>query len=131
MDIYQGGCACGAVRYSSKQAPQFSFHCQCRNCQRVTGTGHSSLLMLTLSAVSVTGKLKFYEQPTDDGNISSSGFCPQCGSPVLSKSSGYPEIVFVHAASLDDPSVFKPQKVVWSSRKQHWDYTDPELPADA
>jgi len=58
----------------------------------------------------------------------SSGFCPTCGSPILKKSSGYPELLFINAATLDDPSLFKPQKVVWIiSGKQPWDYVDPSL----
>ena len=36
-----GGCACGAVRYEIAADPQFQGQCQCRDCQRATGTGHA------------------------------------------------------------------------------------------
>jgi hypothetical protein len=37
-----GGCACGAIRYATRHAPVFQNHCQCRDCQRRSGTGHGS-----------------------------------------------------------------------------------------
>lgn len=125
---YVGGCSCGAVRYTISAAPSFSFHCQCRQCQRATGTGHASLLVVPADAVSLSGELRFYEQKADDGNTVSRGFCPLCGSPVAGKSSGHPDIMLVSAASLDDPALFRPEKVLWSSSGQPWDYTDPALP---
>lgn len=127
MSQYEGGCACGAIRYEVRAEPQFSFHCQCRQCQRITGTGHASQFMVPEDAVTIHGELAFYELRADSGNTVSSGFCPNCGSPILKKSSGYPEALFLHAASLDDPGRFKPQEVVWSASRQPWDYMDPAL----
>jgi hypothetical protein len=130
MSKYQGGCACGAVRYATDAEPQLAFHCHCRQCQRSTGTGHSSLFIVPKSDVTITGELKFFDQSADDGATVSRGFCPVCGSPVLGRTTGYPDILMIHAASLDDPALFKPQKTVWSSARPPWDYPDPGLPAD-
>ena len=41
---YTGGCACGAIRYDIAGEPVFMNHCQCRDCQRKSGTGHGSYL---------------------------------------------------------------------------------------
>ena len=41
---YAGGCACGAIRYVATGAPVFANHCQCRDCQKRSGTGHGSYL---------------------------------------------------------------------------------------
>ena len=128
MDKLTGGCACGAVRYTITEEPYFSFHCQCRQCQRSTGTGHASQFSVPANAVNFTGEIKFYTQQADDASSVSRGFCPQCGSPIMGKTTGYKDILFIHAASLDDPALFKPQKVVWSEFGQPWDYVDPDLP---
>lgn len=128
MSLLTGGCACGAVRYSVSAGPGFSFHCQCRQCQRATGTGHASLFIVPRDAVSVAGELKFFDQVADDGAQVSRGFCPHCGSPLLGKTTGYPDVLLITAASLDDPMQFRPQKVVFSASKQPWDYVDPALP---
>lgn len=127
MSQYEGGCSCGAIRYELRSEPQFSFHCQCRQCQRITGTGHASQFMVPRGTVTLRGKLTYYELRADSGNTVRSGFCPTCGSPILKTSAGHPEAMFFHAASLDDPTRFKPQKIVWSSGAQPWDYVDPNL----
>jgi hypothetical protein len=84
-------------------------------------------MALPAKAVTIVGALRFYETTADSGNKVSSGFCAICGSPILKKSSGYPEMVFVHAATLDDPSGFSPQSAVWGASRQPWDYLDPAL----
>ncbi len=38
-----------------------------------------------------------------------------------------PQFIAVHAASLDDPSRFKPQAVTYMSRALDWDKLDPAL----
>lgn len=127
MSQYEGGCACGAIRYEVRAEPRFSFHCHCRQCQRITGAGHASQFMVPEEKVTIRGRLTFYELRADSGNTVSSGFCATCGNPILKKSAGYPEVLFFHAASLDDPGLFKPQKIVRSSSKQPWDFVDPGL----
>lgn len=128
MTPLTGGCACGAVRYCITAEPGFSFHCQCRQCQRASGAGHASLFVVPKAAVSVEGDVKFHDQTADDGATVSRGFCPRCGSPVLGQSSGAADVLLIAAASLDDPARFAPQKVVFSASGQPWDYLDPALP---
>ncbi len=123
----QGGCACSAVRYSIATKPIFSFHCQCRQCQRSSGSGHASLFSVTKASVTLTGEVKFHEQLADDGAIVSRGFCPHCGSPIIGKTSGHPDLYLITAASLDDPAQFKPQQVVFHEGAQPWDFVDPTL----
>ena len=40
-----------------------------------------------------------------------------------------PDMTTITAGSLDDPSVFKPQFVVYTSRGHAWDRVDPALPS--
>ena len=51
---YTGGCACGAIRYSIAGEPLFSYHCQCRDCQRESGSGHGSYATFARAGVTVT-----------------------------------------------------------------------------
>lgn len=54
---YTGGCACGAIRYATRHAPIFQNHCQCRDCQRRSGTGHGSWLTFPArSEMMITGE---------------------------------------------------------------------------
>ena len=126
-NVISGGCACGAVRYTTTVEPAFSFHCQCRQCQRSTGSGHASAFVVPRDAVAVTGSIRFYERISDAGNTVNQGFCAECGSPLMNKNSGYPDSVYFHAATLDDPSIFKPTTVLFSDAAQPWDYIDPNI----
>ncbi len=76
----------------------------------------------------VTGEIRFYDKLADSGNMVSRGFCPTCGSPVYSRNSGMPGVVFVRASSLDDPDIFHPQMVVYAKRDVKWGSIDPTLP---
>jgi hypothetical protein len=56
---YTGGCACGAIRYATRHAPVFQNHCQCRDCQRRSGTGHGSWLTFPArSEMTISGEAK-------------------------------------------------------------------------
>jgi len=123
-----GGCACGAIRYEIKSAPEFTLICQCRQCQKITGSGHAASFAVTVDTTTIQGNIKFYELTADDGNKVSSGFCDRCGNPVLKKTSAMPQFFFFHAATLDDPSHYSPEMVVYSQFKQPWDYVDPSIP---
>jgi hypothetical protein len=124
----QGGCACRAVRYEAQAEPLMAIQCQCKDCQRATGTGHNCAMAFPKDQVKLTGKLKYYDVKADSGSTVSRGFCPECGSPVASKSTGFSEMTILTAGSLDDPSIFKPGIAVYAARGQDWDHMDPEIP---
>lgn len=123
-----GGCACSTIRYEIHGEPEFSIICQCRQCQRISGSGHAAQFAVTVRDTRITGELSFYEFTADSGHTVNSGFCPTCGSPVLKKTTKVPELLFFHAATLDDPKIFKPEMVVYQSSGQPWDRIDPDLP---
>ena len=123
-----GRCACGAVKYTTTSKPEFTLICQCRQCQRISGSGHAAQFAVQVKETTIDGEVRFYEQIAESGNTVSSGFCANCGSPMLKKTTKMPELFFFHAATMDDPSTFKPQVVVYEDSKQPWDHVDPEIP---
>jgi hypothetical protein len=125
---FNGGCACGAIRYESAADPQFQAQCQCRDCQRATGTGHADILSFAEKDLNLSGQLSFHEVTGGRGKTVSRGFCAKCGSPVLWRFAVNPGIAVVMAGSLDDPSVFLPQAVMFASQGHVWDYLNPGLP---
>ncbi|WP_282607767.1 GFA family protein [Pelagibius sp. Alg239-R121] len=122
-----GGCACGAVRYSASSEVEFAFHCHCRKCQRATGGGHSSAFAVQRNEVRLAGEIRQYEQTIENGTVTCSSFCPTCGSPLFSSTARFPERLYIHAATLDDPSRFEPKFVVFEEAAQPWDQVNPEL----
>lgn len=126
---FRGGCLCGAIRYEITAEPMIAGQCQCLDCQRETGGGHASFMAFPADAVQLTGTPRFYEAKADSGNTVRRGSCPTCGSPVVRRTSGMPDMMTISAGSLDDPSVFKPEFVVYTSRGHAWDRIDPALPS--
>ena len=129
MDMaYTGGCACGAVRYRVEDVPAVENHCQCRDCQRRSGTGHSSYLtFLDRSKTTVTGHPSAWRVTGDSGNDKIHSFCAICGTPVYLTFSGMPDLFAVHPGSLDEPERFKPQLVTYAKGALDWDAVDPDI----
>lgn len=124
---YTGGCACGAIRYSIAGEPLFANHCQCRDCQRESGTGHGSYATFPRARVTVTGEAKKWDMVGDSGNVKTRAFCPECGLAVYMTFTAMPDIFTIRATSLDDPARYKPQAVTYAVRAYDWDHLDSSL----
>lgn len=123
-----GGCACGAVRYEITSTPVFENHCQCIECQRRGSTGHSSYLTFPNRAdASITGEAKIWKVAGDSGNLKAHAFCPACGAPVFLTFDAMPDLIAIHAASLDDPGQFEPKAITYNIREHAWDRLDRSL----
>ncbi|MEM5473736.1 GFA family protein [Hoeflea sp. AS60] len=127
---YTGGCACGSLRYEIESDPVFSNHCQCTDCRKRSGTGHSSYLTFpNRSAVTVRGAAKTWAIRADSGYDKHHAFCPACGTPVYLTFDAMPGIFTIHASSLDDPSLFAPSVITYARSALEWDDMNPVLTA--
>ncbi|WP_170415152.1 GFA family protein [Ruegeria arenilitoris] len=120
-DKIEGGCKCGLVRYSGFRSDLPMFRCHCRDCQQLTGSGHSEMVPLVAKSVSIGDALKTFEMAGGSGLSTFSGFCPNCGSPLIRRSERMSDCIYVHAASMDDPSKYHPAKSIYSEAAQAWD----------
>ena len=69
----EGGCSCGAIRYEIPGEPVFMNHCQCRDCQHQSGTGHGSYLTFPdRKSVKLEGKAVHWDIVADSGNVKGS-----------------------------------------------------------
>ena len=125
--IYSGGCACGAIRYEISGEPAAMLHCQCRQCQRDSGTGHQSHLTFIDASMTSTGDVSHWRSTGDGGTVKDRGFCPTCGSSIFLTFPAMPNVLIVTPASLDDPSVFTPTTATWTRAGQVWDHLNPGI----
>ena len=116
----EGGCLCGAVRYSVAAEPVMQAVCHCKNCQCQAGSGWSMIMGVPAAALAITGEVKTYQDHGESGGDVLRQFCPTCGSPLFSRVSAAPDLVFIKAGTLDDTSQFTPQMQLWTDSKQHW-----------
>lgn len=128
MTKLSGGCACGAIRYEAGAEPLLMLNCHCRDCQRASGSGFAAIVVLPGDAVKLTGEPRYHAVTGSSGRPVERGFCPACGSPVAVKLGHMPDVFGVHAASLDDPSLFKPAVDLFTASAHAWDHMDPNLP---
>jgi len=128
-DKYEsGGCLCGAIKYEFDKSNLISaHHCHCIDCQKSTGSGKSTILLLPAQAILMDGELKFYTSTTSSGRNMSRGFCQECGSPVLSFIKEMQEVNFLKAGSLDDSSWLKIDSNFYSSSAHSWSPIDDDI----
>lgn len=124
---YTGGCACGAIRFEITGEPVFANHCQCRDCQHMSGTGHGSYMTFPREGVKCSGEATLWDMKGDSGQIKTRAFCPTCGSPVYMTFAAMPGIFTVHATSLDDPGRFMPKVLTYAMGGHAWDQLDAAL----
>jgi hypothetical protein len=114
-----GGCACGAVRYRVTSAPLIVHCCHCLNCQRQTGSAFVINLLVESDCVDVDGEPHAVDAPRDDGSAQRIYRCPSCEIAVFSEY-GWPELKFVRAGTLDDPSTVQPDVHIFTRSKVPW-----------
>jgi len=122
-DRIVGGCKCGLVRYEGAWLDAPMFRCHCRDCQQLTGSGHSEMVPLAIEGFEIGDACKTYEMLGGSGQPTYSGFCPNCGSPLTRNSARMNDRIYVHASSLDYPARYSPEKSIYSSAAQDWDKT--------
>ena len=127
-NTFTGGCACRAIRYEIRGEPAVMLDCQCRQCQRDSGTGHQSHLTFVAVDVKIEGAASHWNSVGDGGTVKERAFCPLCGSAVYMTFPDMPEVFIVTPSSLDDPERYSPQMITWTAAAQTWDRVDPSLP---
>ncbi|MFT3782404.1 MAG: GFA family protein [Nibricoccus sp.] len=130
---FTGGCVCGFVHYECSAAPYQiqMFRCHCRDCQHVTGGGHTPVVYVPASTFKIThGTLRYFKTDSEfmGAHSHQRGFCPECGSRITGGEGPSSTGIGMTAGSLDDPSVFKPQAEIWVSDAQPWDLMDAAAP---
>ena len=78
---YTGGCACGAIRYEITAEPIEMNDCQCRQCQRTSGTGHGSYLAFLRTAVTAKGEPQHWDAAATMGPSSPAPSAQAAGRP--------------------------------------------------
>lgn len=125
--IYKGRCLCGAVTYEIQATPKIVAHCHCVDCQRLSGSGHSTGAMFSEDSFKLKGKTAEYQLKSNNHTVVTRVFCPTCGSPILGKNTGMPGFVTVTLGTLEDSSELMPEVSIFSRNCKKWDIMDTSL----
>lgn len=125
-----GGCLCGKIRYSfPRDAAISAHHCHCTDCQKCTGSGKATIIFVAAAALDISEDFKTFTVTGSDGTRVTRGFCPDCGSPIISYVKELPDVKFIKAGSLDDSSWVTITSSYWDSSAQPWSPVDATLPS--
>ncbi len=84
-----------------------SGNCHCKDCQKATGSGKATIIYIPSESLKINDDYKVYSVIGYEGSNVNRGFCPNCGSPIISYVSEQPDVKFIKAGSLDDSSWLK------------------------
>jgi len=74
---FEGGCACGNVRYRMQRTPLFVHCCHCRWCQRETGTAFALNGLLESAELTILkGEFEITDTPSASGTGQRIARCP-------------------------------------------------------
>lgn len=105
----EGGCLCGAVRFTVEGEPTRIGICHCLDCRKATGSVFAAFAVWPRSAYAATGETSTFKDRS---------FCPACGSRVTSLTADEAE---VSIGTLDDaPTDLIPSYELWVGRREGW-----------
>ncbi len=112
----EGGCMCGAVRYTVSGNPTYAGVCHCGDCRRATGGAYVPWFGAKPNNFAVT-QGKITEHQSSPGIWR--GFCNNCGSSLTFRGEGWDDVA-ITIASLDDPDAITPESNVFLRERLHW-----------
>jgi hypothetical protein len=116
----QGGCACGAVRFTITAPLAGVGACHCRDCQKASGGGPNYVALARRDAFIVTkGEPRIHRGRADSGAETGRAFCPDCGTPLWSLAPDLPFIP-VKVGALDERDDLAPQMHIYVSSAPPW-----------
>jgi hypothetical protein len=113
----EGGCYCGAVRYSAEGDPVMQAQCHCRECQYITGGSPNVFIAMPIAGFKYTEGEPSKFARTDLERPVTREFCAKCGTHLVTRAPGFPAVI-VKVGTLDDPSVFGPALAIYTVDKQ-------------
>ena len=117
--MIKGGCFCGEIRYQISAAPIFELFCYCKDCLAITGTDGYAGFMVNEPDFKLTKGSPFtHDKLSTQGRTVKRHFCGTCGSNLWGQTEF--GLISVAAGSLDDPSLFKPTKKVFTHDAPSW-----------
>ncbi len=121
MTSFEGGCACGYVRYRLLSKPMFVHCCHCRECQRQTGSAFVINALIETDRVEVrAGDTEAVPTPAASGAPQIIHRCPDCKVAVWSHYGGRPELSFIRVGALDEPAALAPDIHIYTRSKLPW-----------
>ena len=117
---YSGGCQCGNIFYEITAEPIKTTACHCTECQTQSGSAFGMALWVKSGDLRVKGAPKSYTRIADSGKPMTGIFCPNCGVRIYNIPSVDHDVYLLKPGTLDYTGGRRPERMVWTRRKQPW-----------
>jgi hypothetical protein len=115
--VTEGGCICGAIRYSVSGQPTNSMVCHCQTCRRVAASPVVAWVSFPTAQFRILQgqPSTFHSTPPVRRT-----FCAGCGTPLTYEIADSVGFIDVTTCSLDNPELFPPTHHSWLSHDLAW-----------
>src|ERR1044072_3468525 len=112
MQISEGGCLCGRIRYRISGKPTNSMVCHCQTCRRIAGSPVVAWVTFPKAHFELTRGTASEFQSSEPVRRT---FCGTCGTPLTYQHRDSAASIDITTCSLDDPASFPPTHHSWLS----------------
>ena len=125
-----GACHCGYITYEAEIDPKNAGICHCTDCQTLSGSAFRTLAFTREGSFRLlTGELKIYVKTGESGTQRPQSFCPECGTPIYSTTTGdNPKVHSLRAGTIRQRDELVPQFQLWTQSQQSWISEIPSVP---
>lgn len=123
-----GSCQCGNISYVAKEAPMASLACHCVECQKLTSSVYSTVLVFRTESIEFQGTFATWERTSESGRRNVAYFCPTCGNRIYHFDPDMPAVTRLKSGTLDSEQIPAPQVNQWTSRKPDWVLLSDDVP---
>lgn len=116
-ELHKGGCRCGAIRYETCGLPAMVAYCHCNDCRISSGS-----VVSVLAGFQRGGFEIIHGEPTYFATAPAvkRSFCNTCGTPLFYENQNFPENIYIHIGSFDEPEKLPPDRHTWVSNRISW-----------
>jgi hypothetical protein len=115
--MIEGGCFCGAIRYTFEGGDYPVASCHCSMCRKTSAAPFVTWVVVPASA------FRYLQGEPETLRSSTHGtryFCSSCGTPLVCVNATHPDIVDVTSCSLDAPEDYPPTLAVHKDTRLSW-----------
>lgn len=119
MAEHRASCQCKALQIVAANDPVLVIVCNCKACQKRTGSPFGSGAYFKRSDLTITGANKEWARSSDAGRALDNHFCPDCGTTMFWGLELRPNLMGVALGTFDTP-LPRPTRVIWTEQQHDW-----------
>jgi len=117
-----GGCHCGAIRFSAEIDPESVIICHCTDCQTLSGSAYRTVVPAIAGTFTLqSGEPRIYIKTAEDGGKREQAFCEHCGTPIYAAPADEGSTFFgLRVGAISQRDQLPPRSQFWCGSAQDW-----------